>query len=71
GFFGDTILIVTDAVTHGGNSGSVLVDEDGEIRGVHVGGRLSNCGSSLHGYGVNVGVTAILNALEAAGLEIE
>ena len=70
GYFGDTLLIVVDSVAHGGNSGSVLLDTDGEIRGVHVGGYSSRCGSSLHGYEVNICVNDILNALKVAGLEL-
>ena len=70
GFFGEVVLVIVDAVSHGGNSGSAVIDLDGEIRGVHVGGRRSRCGSSLHGYAANVQVADILKALDVAGLEI-
>lgn len=68
-FFGDISLIVTDAIGYEGNSGSALIGTDGEIRGVHVGGRTSYCGVPLHGYEVNVCVDDILKALDAAGLQ--
>jgi len=70
GFFGNTLLITTDAVTQPGNSGSVLIDEDGEIRGVHVGGKIGNCGSPLHGYEVDICVSDILKAMETAKLKL-
>jgi len=70
-FFGDVLLFAVDAVAHPGNSGSVLLDKNGKIRGVHVGGRLSNCGSSLYGYSVNISTFDIIKALAQAGLEIE
>ncbi len=69
GFFGDLQLIVSDASGYGGNSGSVLLDKDGEIRGVWVGGEVSRCGSFLVGEGASIPVEYILNALNAAGLE--
>jgi S1-C subfamily serine protease len=68
GFFGDVLLIMVDAVSHAGNSGSPVIDLDGEVRGVHVGGRMSYCGSGLHGYGANISVADILKAMEEAGL---
>lgn len=71
GFFGETQLIMVDAVGHGGNSGSVLLDGDGEIRGVYVGGGRANCGSPLHGYGVSICVEDILGALAVAELEVK
>lgn len=71
GFFGDIELLLADAVSHPGNSGSVLLDEDGEIRGIHVGGRMTRCGAALHGYEVSIPVEYILYALDQAGLEIE
>ena len=71
GLFGDTLLIVSDAAGQGGNSGSVLVDKDGEIRGVWIGGYTSRCGAFLTGCGLSIPVNDILEALEQAGLEIE
>jgi S1-C subfamily serine protease len=63
GYFGDISLIVVDAVANNGNSGSALLDIDGEVRGVHVGGR-GDCG-----YDVSVCVSDIFKALEVVGLQ--
>ena len=71
GFFGDTLLIIIDAAGQGGNSGSVLIDKDGEIRGLWIGGSISRCGAFLTGCGASVPVNDILEALKQAGLEIE
>ena len=69
GFFGDALLIITDAASQGGNSGSVLIDADGEIRGVWVGGWISRCGAFLTGCGMSICVDDILNVLEQADLQ--
>ena len=65
GCFGDTLLIVTDASSYNGNSGSPLLDINGEIRGVHVGWVVAP-----EIFGVNVCVKDILKALDAAGLQL-
>jgi len=62
-------LFVCDGVAHPGNSGSPLIDEEGEVKGLHVAGGRSFCGSALHGFSMNIKVADILRALEAAGLE--
>lgn len=62
--FGEIQLIIEDIARYSGTSGAVLLDVDGEIRGVHVGSVISN------DYGVSICVEDILNALEHAGLEI-
>jgi len=64
-FFGKVILIQTDAVSFPGNSGSCVLDDDGEIRGVLVGGRGRSSGISFV-----VPTEAILKALKEAKLEI-
>jgi S1-C subfamily serine protease len=66
--FGDMEMFISDAVGHPGNSGSVLIDLEGEIRGLHVGGGRSRCGAPLHGFEMNVKVSDILKAMESAGL---
>lgn len=63
-YFGEIQLIIEDVARYSGTSGAVLLDTDGEIRGVHVGRVISN------DYGVSVCVEDILKALEHAGLEI-
>lgn len=64
GYFGETILIGYDAVAVSGNSGSPVIDKDGEIRGVNVGDK------GFHGSAVAITTKDILKALNEAGLEI-
>ena len=64
-YFGKTILIGFDAMATYGSSGAPVVDQDGEIRGVQVGGR------GFHGSSVAITTSDILKALKQAGLEIE
>lgn len=71
GFFGATLLVTIDAATDSGNSGSVVLDKDGEIRGVWVGGKISRCGAFLLGQGAVINVYDILEALKQTGLEIK
>ena len=70
GYFGDIELILVDAVAHRGNSGSPLIDAEGEVVGLYVGSyRLAFCGDFPVGCSVNVQVSDILTALERAELE--
>jgi len=70
GWFGDIEMILTDAIAHRGNSGSPLIDAEGEVIGVYVGtSRLTRCYAFPAGCSVNVKVSDILVALEAAELE--
>ena len=62
--FGDVLLFISDAVAHCGNSGSVVVDLDGEIRGMYVGGTPGAYGAKIHGTEMNIQATDILIALE-------
>lgn len=65
GCFGDVSLIITDAIAYRGNSGSVIVDEDGEIRGVYVGTyRVGVGGIFPPGCAVFISTPDILKALE-------
>lgn len=68
---GDTPLFQTDAFAIPGSSGSAVLDEDGEIRGVLVGGYHDSSGSAIVGTGVCIPVDEILEALERSGLEVE
>lgn len=68
---GDTPLFQTDAFATPGSSGSAVVDKDGEIRGVLVGGYHDGSGSAVVGTGVCIPVDKILEALERSGLEVE
>ena len=67
-YFGDILLFISDSVAHGGNSGSVVIDADGEIRGMYVGGKRNRLGIMIHGAEMNIQATDILDALIAAGL---
>lgn len=69
GFFGDIQMLVSDAAGQSGSSGSVVIDADGGIIGVWVGGSTSRCGSFLVGTGAIIGVDHILLALDAAELQ--
>jgi len=71
GYYGDIELFQIDAPTHGGNSGSPVLDAEGEIVGILVGGPYSQCGSALDGISVCVPIDAILTAMEAADLNQE
>lgn len=64
GFFGNIKLLAYDLETADGSSGSPVVDKEGEVVAVNVGG---------NGTGYNVGVCKddILRALEQAGLSVE
>jgi S1-C subfamily serine protease len=64
-FFGKVVLIQTDAFAAAGNSGSCVLDADGEVVGILVGGR----GGSGNICFV-VPTSAVLKALEIAELEI-
>ncbi|HDZ13503.1 hypothetical protein LCGC14_1310400 [marine sediment metagenome] len=61
--FGKVILIQTDAAAFNGNSGSCVLDDDGEVQGVLVGYRVP-------GIEFVVPTEAILKALKEAKLEI-
>lgn len=63
GYFGETTLIGYDAATTRGSSGSLVIDEDGEVRGINVG----NYG--FHGSAVAITTHDILKALDAVGLQ--
>ena len=71
GYFGDILLFITDSVAHCGNSGSVVIDVDGEIRGMYVGGTPGAFGVKIHGTEMNIQVADILIALDAAGLRTD
>lgn len=66
--FGDILMFVSDYVAHGGNSGSVVIDIDGEIRGMHVGRVPDRRGLKVHGTEIGVQATNILIALDVAEL---
>lgn len=68
---GDTPLFQTDAFATPGSSGSAVVDIDGEIRGVLVGGYHDRSGTAVIGTGVCIPVDKILEVLERSGLELE
>ncbi|KKN19309.1 hypothetical protein LCGC14_0947080 [marine sediment metagenome] len=61
--FGEVILVQSDYDGFSGNSGSCVLDKDGEIRGVHVGSRRARISFF-------VPTEAILKALKEAKLEI-
>lgn len=62
GYFGEAVLMGYDAVAVGGSSGAVVIDKDGEIRGVHVGDK------RFHGSAVAITASDILEAMKVAGL---
>lgn len=63
GHFGYISLLITDAIAYRGNSGSVVVDEQGEIRGVYVGTyRVSIGGTFPAGCSVFICTADILKA---------
>jgi S1-C subfamily serine protease len=62
GFFGETVLIGYDAATERGSSGSPVIDEDGEVRGINVGN------NGFHGSAVAITVSDIIKAMKEAKL---
>ena len=63
GYFGNTVLIGYDAIAASGSSGSPVIDEDGEVRGVHVGD------NGFHGSAVAITTDDILRAFDAIELQ--
>jgi S1-C subfamily serine protease len=66
--FGDVVLVVVDASTYAGNSGSPLLDSEGEVRAVYVGGKVHRCGSHISTLGVCILTSDIQRAMLDLGL---
>ena len=61
---GNIELIQVDAYSCPGSSGSAVIDEDGEIRAILVGGTHTPCGGPIIGSGVCISTEHILKVIE-------
>lgn len=62
--FGEVPLIVTDLPSASGSSGAPIFDDDGELRGIHVGQFRTYMGSGVDALRYSIGVCEILDYLE-------
>ena len=67
-FFGDVVLVVIDAACYAGNSGSPVLDEDGEVKAVYVGGKITPCQAHIEGLSSGIMVPDILRAMRDLGI---
>lgn len=67
---GDIDMIICSTPAHPGNSGSPLLDSDGKVIGLWVGGRVSRCREFLVGLTAGVHSRDIMVALAEANLEV-
>jgi S1-C subfamily serine protease len=72
GWWPNTTLIISSVPAHPGNSGSPLLDEDGEVIGVYVGSiRTTRCRAFPTGFAASVPTEDVLLVLEHAVVESE